>query len=125
EGSHEPVLITIPKGRYLPNFEERDHGTLTTHPLVPGVDRPKQSRRSYLKALLAMVSVVFGLGIVWLAGIALRSKESSSIQPAIAAVRQHQSEVTRVAAVPVDGEVRIAAGNTGAPYIDIRGRRWD
>jgi hypothetical protein len=125
EGSHEAVLITIPKGRYLPSFEERDHGTLTTHPPVPGVDRPKQSRRSYLKALLVMVSVVFGVGIVWLAGTALRSKESSSIQPAIAAVHRHQPEVARGAAVPVDGEVRIAAGNTGAPYIDIRGRRWD
>ena len=125
EGSHEPVLITIPKGRYLPSFEERDHGTLTTHPPVPGVDRPKQSRRSYLKALLVMVSVVFGLGIVWLAGTALRSKESGSIQPAIAAVHRHQPEVARGAAVPVDGEVRIAAGNTGAPYVDIRGRRWD
>ena len=125
EGSHEPVLITIPKGRYLPSFEERDHGTLTTHPPVPGVDRPKQSRPSYLKALLVMVSVVFGLGIVWLAGTALRSKESGSIQPAIAAVHRHQPEVARGAAVPVDGEVRIAAGNTGAPYVDIRGRRWD
>ncbi len=126
EGSHEPVLITIPKGRYLPNFEERvDHVTLTTHPPAPGVDRPQKSRGSYLRVLFVTVSLVFGLGIVWLVGTALRFKESNSIQPAIAAVRQHQPEIGRGAVVPVDGEVRIAAGNTGAPYVDIRGRRWD
>ncbi len=126
EGSHEPVLITIPKGRYLPSFEERvDHGTFTAPPPVPAVDPLKRSRASYLKALFVMVSIVFGLGIVWLAGTALHSRESSSIQSASAAVRQRQPEVTRVAAAPVDGEVRIAAGNMGAPYVDFRGRRWD
>ena len=126
EGSHEPVLITIPKGRYLPSFEERvDHGPPTARPTVPVVDRPNRSRGNYLRALFVMVSLVLGLGILWLAGTALRAKESSSIQPAIAAVRQRQPEVTRVVAVPVDGEVRIAAGNMGVPYVDIRGHRWD
>jgi len=130
EGSHEPVVITIPKGRYLPAFEKRAE-QLATHPIQPAerAFEPRvQSANSYRNVFLVALGVILGLGIVWIAGTAFHFKQSSSIQSASAATRPSQPEVTahdRIVPVAPVGEVRIAAGNTGAPYVDIFGRQWD
>ena len=129
EGSHEPVLITIPKGRYLPVFEKRPEPSAVLRADAP-VDLPNKSRGSSPNVFLVALSVLLGIAILWIAGTSLRSKESSSIQSANAAVPKSETEISapangRIAIAPVEGEVRIAAGHTGAPYVDIWGRRWE
>src|SRR3984885_13721287 len=57
EGKDEPVIITIPKGRYLPVFETRPEKPATQH----GVPPPKRGRSRRLLQILVVVGVVFGL----------------------------------------------------------------
>src|ERR1039458_2999095 len=74
EGKDEPVVITIPKGRYLPVFETRFEKPVTLH----GVPSPKQGRPRRLLHILVAVGVVFGLAVVWLG---YRSFKSTSATP--------------------------------------------
>ncbi len=130
EGNLEPVLITIPKGRYLPAFEKRPD-PLAVQRSEPAVEMQTKSRSSYLRVLLLALSVVLGLAIVWVFGISLGSKLSGSIHAANVTVHQSQPDVSspahdnQLVTAPVVGEVRIAAGNTGSPYVDVWGRRWE
>lgn len=130
EGNLEPVVITIPKGRYLPAFEKRPDSSAVQRP-ESTVDVQTRSRNSYLRVLLVALSVVLGLAIVWILGMSLGSKVSGSIHSASGPVHQSQPDVSspardsQVVTAPVVGEVRIAAGNTGSPYVDVWGRRWE
>ena len=74
EGKDEPVVITIPKGRYLQAFEKRfeQSGTLAEEfALNPGIKRRGR--------LLVASIVMFGLTIALVASLLYRSKVLSSI----------------------------------------------
>lgn len=132
EGKDEPLVITIPKGRYLPTFETRFHESeqlvsrTTESPTLPE-SRPR--RQSFFG--IAALSAVFVLTIVMILAMSLRSRQSRSIVSAGGPARQPEPETVPSASgnpvpvAPVAGEVRIAAGNTGGPYVDIWGRRWE
>ena len=130
EGSHEPVVITIPKGRYLPVFEKRHDPSAGLRSDAP-VDLPAQSRGSSPNVFLVALSILLGLAILWIAGTALRSKESSSVQSANAAVRDSQPENSMPAKTA--GLQRRRSTERSASLRDIRdhpiqifwGRRWE
>ena len=120
EGKDEAIVITIPKGRYLPVFETRSEEPVASPAPVP--------RR--LRQVLIGLVVLFGLVITWLGYLLFQSKShtaEASIAPARSVSRPEQSEASPppVASAPVGGEIRIAAGHTGAPYVDASGRRWE
>ena len=130
EGKDEAVVITIPKGRYLPLFEPRFEEPVVLH----GVPPPEQGKSRRLLQILAGVAVLFGLVIVWLGYLLFKSTSATpqaSVAPAGSVPRPQQSEAglpprsQPVAVPPGAGEVRIAAGHTGAPYVDAWGRRWE
>lgn len=127
EGKDEPVVITIPKGRYLPVFETRE----VTLSGVPAQTKGKTRR---LPQVLVGVAVLFAVVIVWLGYLLFRSRSPappSSVVPASSVARPERDEAglrpaSRPAALaPGVGEVRIAAGRAGSPYVDAWGRRWE
>jgi Malectin domain len=134
EGNLEPVVITIPKGRYLPAFEKRPDPSAVRRPEsvvdLQTVSRKTGSRSSYLRVVLLVLSVVLGLAIVWVFGVSLGSKISGSSHSPSGPVSSRPDVTSPVrdsqlVTAPVVGEVRIAAGNTGSAYIDGSGRRWE
>jgi hypothetical protein len=133
EGKDEPVVITIPKGRYLPVFETRSEQVVELSVAATTTHEQGNSRR--LLQLLIGTSVLFGLLTISLVYLLLRAR-SEAPQPSTATGSQRselgdlhpigQSPASqRVAMLPVTGEVRIAAGRTSAQYVDVWGRRWD
>ncbi len=130
EGKDEAVVITIPKGRYLPVF-----GTRSELPVIlQSVPPAEQSKPHRLLQILVGVAVLFGLVIVFLGYLLLKSTSAApqvSVAAAGSVARPEPSEGASpprsqpVALAPGPGEIRIAAGHTGAPYVDPWGRRWD
>jgi hypothetical protein len=130
EGKDESIVITIPKGRYLPVFETRSEEPLT----APGAPAPLQGRPHRTLQFVVGVAVLLGLVIVWLGYLLLEWKSpaaTTSGAPASPVPRPGQSEASPpsrsgpVALAPGAGEIRIAAGNAGAPYVDVWGHRWE
>lgn len=130
EGKDEPVVITIPKGQYLPVFEPRE----THAPAPSGSPRPVvhdevkyAPRRPSLLQIFIGLTVLFGVAVVLLAGFIVRSRLSTSGRAGAASGTERTAVLPaarRVAAMPSSGEVRIAAG-AGAAYTDVYGRRWE
>ncbi len=130
EGKDEAVGITIPKGRYLPVFETRSEEAVTP----PGVDVPPRRESRRLLQILVGVAVLFGLVIVWLGYQLFESRSSRSRSFAVSVGAPPRSGLNepgppatrqRVALTPEVGDVRIAAGHTGSPYVDVWGHRWE
>jgi len=130
EGKDEAIVITIPKGRYLPVFETRSGEPVVLH-TVPPLEQGKSRR---LLWILVGVAVVFGLAIVWLGYRSFKSTSATaraSVASAGSVPRPEPSPAVppsrseSVASAPGAGEVRIAAGHTGIPYVDVWGRRWE
>ena len=130
EGADEPVVVTIPKGRYLPVFESRSKKPA----MLAGVLRLVQGKPRRLLEILFGVAVLFGLVILWLGYQLFESRSRaprSSAVPANLSARAEKTEASQpvnrltAAASPGGDEIRIAAGHTGAPYVDVWGRRWD
>ena len=124
EGKDESVVITIPKGRYLPAFERRFEQSGT-----PAEELAVNSEIKRRDRLLVVSIVMFGLTIVLAASLLYRSKVPSSTSSAGGTPR-HGAEVNQPAPdrqldAPIAGEIRIAAGHTGAPYVDVWGHRWE
>ena len=139
----EPVIIVIPKGRYLPAFEPRvEHASLLKPSVVveqekavvePSVIPPvaedkapesKVPRNESLRwapwaltALLVLAVLGFARDYVR-SGRSASDRERASDAPAVAPA----AETTVIP--PVGTEIRIAVGNTGAPYTDADGRQW-
>ena len=67
EGKDEPVVITIPKGQYLPIFETRskEPQALPLQP-QPGILVPEERRPRRFRQVLAGGAALFLLGVVWL-----------------------------------------------------------
>ena len=129
EGKDEAIVITIPKGRYLPVFETRSEQPVHSAP----PQGQGNSRR--LLQLLVGVAVLFLLVIIWLGYLLLFKSRSAAPQAPIAAASfltrpelnpAVQPSTSRpLGLAPGAGEVRIAAGHTGAPYVDAWGHRWE
>ena len=131
EGKHEAVVITIPKGQYLPAFETRlKEQQAPTQPIhvVPLERHPQR-----LEQILIGTAVLLGLvavlsGYLWFESRRNHALLASPGVPADAVSHPTQEAVAnslRVAAASGVGEIRIAAGHTGAPYIDVWGHRWE
>jgi hypothetical protein len=133
EGKDEPVIITIPKGQYLPVFEKRHFEPIKQIPIA-AVPRVQQTGRS--RHVLLGVGVL-GLVILWLGYLMVeskRTKEPLAVIPAASASQVSQSaqgepasqpSSQRIALAADAGEIRIVAGHTGPPYVDVWGHRWD
>ena len=129
EGKDEAIVITIPKGRYLPVFETRSEEPVILH----GVSAPEKGKSRRSLQILVGVALLFGLVIVWLGYLLLKSRSATphaSVAPAASVPRPEQSAAappsrSESAALTPGAEVHIAAGHTGAPYVDVWGRRWE
>ncbi len=129
EGKHEPIVILIPKGRYLPVFESRsDH--LTTEDLAQPAPEAKPRRVLPIRAGVAVLFVI----LVALLGYVLFNSRSAvppySQGPAPSLAHPARTEAGQLPGsqrvmLPAAAEVHIAAGHMGAPFVDIWGRRWD
>jgi hypothetical protein len=129
EGKDERVVITIPKGRYLPLFDTRFEKPVILHSIPP---RERGKSRRPLRILVG-VAVLFSLAIVWL-GYRWFKPTSASPKASVASAgsvpRPEQNSAAPTSrsapvALAPGGEVRIAAGHTGAAYVDVLGRRWE
>jgi len=130
EGKDEAIVITIPKGRYLPVFETRSERPVILHTVPP----PEQVKPRRFLQILVGVAVLFGLAIVWLGYRSFKSTSAvsrASIAPAGSVPRPEPSTASLpsrnepVALAPGTDEIRVAAGHIGAPYVDVWGRRWE
>lgn len=130
EGKGETVVITIPKGRYLPVFQSRSEEPAVLS-AVPAAEKRKTPR---LLHLLAGIAVLFGIVIVWLGYQLFESRSPaprSAIPSSTSSTPESQSEPSPpsgsrpVAFSSATEEIRIAAGHVGAPYADELGRRWE
>ena len=131
EGKDEPIVITIPKGQYLPAFETRvNEQQVPTQPIhvVPLKRHPQ-----HLKQILFGATVMLILGIVLAGYLFLKPRPSqsplASLESRLDTVSRPSREAVanslRVAAASGVGEIRIAAGHTGLAYVDVWGHRWD
>ncbi|MGO9494645.1 MAG: malectin domain-containing carbohydrate-binding protein [Terracidiphilus sp.] len=130
EGRDEPVIITIPKGQYLPAFENR-----LSEPPKPLVElEPIVRKTRWPRWVLAGSGILMGLLLMWFGLLALKTRQKN--QPNIVARAsigltaaqpdsRRQTKSQQVAAAADAGDVRIAAGHTGAPYVDAWGHRWE
>ncbi|MBV9612725.1 MAG: hypothetical protein JO091_09635, partial [Acidobacteriaceae bacterium] len=130
EGLDEALIITIPKGQYLPVFTPR---AAVPVPLPSG-DVMRTVRPSHLLMTMTALAAIFATATILLTYFLLRSKP---LAPAAATVRippfylPPQTAHTTVgtaqpfaALAPDDGAIRIAAG-TATDYVDARGHRWN
>jgi hypothetical protein len=130
EGKDEPVVITIPKGQYLPVFQPRFEEVLPR----PSVAVPIRSgRRGWYRVPIVLALLLAG-GAVWLGWHwwQLRSSSSAALSgPPAAASAPDVNDISPLSlkqesAFAADArDIRIAAGHSGAAYIDADGRRWD
>ncbi len=140
EGKDEPVIIEIPKGRYLPVFEPRAAVALSV-PQIPAPVPPVEVSRFRGRFVIATAAGLFVLVAVWLGFRFLRlispigslaplssslagSARNNSSAPNAGREPDRQSFGSQIPLAAVSGEVRIAAGSTGS-FLDARGRRWD
>jgi len=129
-GKDEPVVITIPKGQYLPVFETRfKEPQKQPAMLVPAERKPSRSKHVPIGA-----AVLFGLGFAWLGYRWFESRHATlpTYDVPVASVSQPgqneaepQAKNRRVALASNASDIRIAAGHMGASYVDLWGRRWE
>lgn len=134
EGRDEPYIITIPKGRYLPVFEPRTVAPSARPEIVKPAERNAQPNRMIwigIAAALVTAGVLVSYSYYHSKSNAMQAPgEISSTAPApeelpASAAASPTSNEPRVALPPAAGEIRIAAGHTGAPYLDAWGNKWD
>ncbi len=134
EGKDEPLIISIPKGQYLPIFEERLAARDSVE--VPPQSFLTERSKRLLPRLLVLVAMIAALisGAAWLALPLIRSRMAKHAEtPSVnspsglptSSSADSGSRVPNPIAVPDDGGIRIAAGYSGPSFIDIWGRRWD
>lgn len=135
EGKDESVVITIPKGQYLPVFESRvpESPPLSQIPLTEPV---KAGRSRWIVVALA---AFLGLVVLLLAYFLIKPRAATptsggktpSLLPAVPASPQVLNDTVPLSTngqrpIVTDADaIRIAAGRGGAPYVDAWGRSWD
>ena len=98
EGKDEPVIITIPKGQYLPIFETRSKEPQVQPPQVtPRNLEPAEEKPHRFPQFLALVAGLFLLGVVWFSYQWFASRNTTAplslIAPATAShSRQNETE---------------------------------
>jgi hypothetical protein len=129
EGKDEAVVISIPKGRYLPVFEPRAQEPT----ILPGIVLRAERKARRLRQILVGTSVLLACMVAWLGHLLVESRYPAAKSSVVSAgfLSSPGEEETAlpssgqpVALAPEDGEIRIAAGHTGAPYVDASGHRW-
>ncbi len=131
EGMDEPVVITIPKGQYLPVFETRfKEPQARPMPVAPVEREPRHFAQLLIGSSLLVGLVVAVLGYMWFQSRQLLAPPPSTDVPASNVSQQGLdlrplAKSQKVAVVSDTGEIRIAAGRSGAPYIDPWGHRWE
>jgi hypothetical protein len=135
EGKHEPVIITIPKGQYLPVFETRFKEAQEEPPqLQPRVVPPEDGKPYRFRWVLAAGATLFVLALAWFGYLWFEPKRTPSppsVVPVASVSQPRQNEAPQqIRSQPVPmasgaGETRIAAGHTGSNYVDLWGRRWE
>jgi hypothetical protein len=130
EGKDEPVIITIPKGHYLPVFEIRCSAEPPPPPAIPA---PPQPRTGPLRWVLFGVALLFGLAGIWLGYLLFESKGTPHTSSAVPTPLVSQPVPSQTPLTPTNnrivlandfGGIRIAAGHATA-YVDGSGHRWD
>ncbi len=123
EGKDEQVIITIPKGQYLPVFETRFKEMQVEPPQAQPRVIPHEDRKPYrVRQVLAAAATLFVLHLHGLATCGSRRsvprRHPTSLH--VASVSQPRQNVVpqqimsqRVALASSAGETRIAAGHTG------------
>jgi len=131
EGKDEPLIITIPKGQYLPVFKSRTPATnpapIQAHPIQ---SQPVKGRSgSPLRLVAVAAAAMLALATIWLATRSARSKAAfpvSAVAPSIKAPQTDKgSQQPSPPILAADGAIRIVAGLSGDGYIDHWGRRWE
>jgi len=132
EGKDEPVVITIPKGQYLPIFEARTEEP----PAQPRVLVLPERKSRGIRPVVAVAAVLTGVVVLLLCSLWFVWRHShapspsgvvptgTTSQPAQEAAKAQRTS-PRVAVVPDGGDIRIAAGRTGDAFVDMWGRRWE
>ena len=134
EGLDEPYVITIPKGRYLPTFEPR---VVVPTPRPQILAQPEQKRRVVpwiwigAATLLALLAIGLGYRLYQSKSKPVVDTTDYSTTPLIPdnvpapANAPTSSNNQRIVSAGEKGVIRIDAGHTGAPYVDVWGNRWD
>lgn len=130
EGKDESIVISIPKGQYLPVFEPR-----FTEPVrLPQEPAPIEKKTGgsnwtvYVAASLVVLAIVMGYFL-------MKARHPADSPPSSpAAVQASESQPNDDTAPLVTTEqsataaqtnaVRIAAGHVGSPYVDVWGHPW-
>jgi len=128
EGKNEPIVITIPKGQYLPIFETR----VAEKPARPENPEPLERKNRRLRWTLAGAGIVLGLLLVWLGSVLLKPRSANLVSTVIpassgfGATQPETSKQLRSQGGSNSGasEIRIAAGYSGTSYVDVWGHRW-
>lgn len=131
EGRNELIVITIPKGQYLPIFEDR----ASDAPLPVGVTPIRQPDKSTppWRWILSMAVIVL-IALLLASGILLfrlrnsaprpaQEQATSALAPSVSS-SSGSLESRPAAGPPGSGEIRIAAGHSGSDFIDVWGHRW-
>ena len=129
EGKDEPVVITIPKGQYLPVFETR-----LVEPLkVVSIPEPRERKVRPASKVLIGAGILCGIVVTWLGFLLLKQRPNNSIPTVMPAGSfsfagypdlDTPIKSQRATMMTDAGEIRIAAGHTGAPYVDAWGHSW-
>ena len=111
-GADHPIQIVIANGQYAPQFAGRVEAPLPDEQVVPGTPEPK---RLVDKSVLGKWK--------WFAALVL-----AALVVIVAVPRYRQTFPwligPRASAPAESDEIRIAAGDRTAPYIDTAGRAW-
>ena len=130
EGKNESIVITIPKGHYLPIFETR----VADAPRLPDVAAEVDQTKSRFRWILDGTAIVLFLLLMGVGILLIRPKNPTPRPAAIPATSASVATVPEAsgppenqpaAAVALGSEIRIAAGRVGNPYIDAWGHRWE
>ena len=128
EGNEEPIIIRIPKGQYLPVFEPRTPERRS----VPQLPLPPERKKTHSLWPMAAFTAILGIAILVLGDVLLKPKfagSPSSLLPhlSLPAVNETAPLPGRreMAAVAQTNSIRIAAGRSGAAYVDEWGNRWE
>jgi hypothetical protein len=133
EGKDEPIIITIPKGQYLPVFENRSKEALVEPPQTQPRLLAPADRRSYrFTQVLIGGATLFVLAAVWLGYLWFdlrRTPSPPAVVPTAPVAQPRQNEAPQISSqrIPLAsdaGTTRIAAGRTGESYEDLWGHGW-
>ncbi len=127
EGKDEPLIIDIPKGQYLPVFENRVPDVDPEPLTAPGPARPRIGTAGWIAWITGGVALV--LFCAWAGKRLLAPRLPPPATVSIPAASDSRAEANNVStpapALSPDGGIRIVAGYSGASFIDASGQRWD